>query len=262
MKCIVCVKQVPDTANVEVDPVTGVLKRDGTQSKLNPYDLYAMESALGLKEQLGGTVDVITMGPGQAREALKECMCMGADRAGLISDRKFAGADVVATSYTLSQGIRRMGEYDLILCGKQTTDGDTAQVGPEVAQWLGIPHASNVLEIRETGEGRIRVRMNMDGYEQIQAMDLPCLITMDKDVNTPRLPSYKREKELREGYLREFSLTDLEDQDESHYGLAGSPTQVERIFPPEKSECREMFDGSPDVLADKMYHVLRETKFI
>ena len=101
MKCIVCVKQVPDTANVEVDPVTGVLKRDGTQSKLNPYDLYAMESALGMKEQLGGTVDVITMGPGQAREALKECMCMGADRAGLISDRKFAGADVVATSYTL-----------------------------------------------------------------------------------------------------------------------------------------------------------------
>ena len=123
MKCIVCVKQVPDTANVEVDPVTGVLKRDGTQSKLNPYDLYAMESALGMKEQQGGTVDVITMGPGQAREALKECMCMGADRAGLISDRKFAGADVVATSYTLSQGIRRMGEYDLILCGKQTTDG-------------------------------------------------------------------------------------------------------------------------------------------
>ena len=187
---------------------------------------------------------------------------MGADRAGLISDRKFAGADVVATSYTLSQGIRRMGEYDLILCGKQTTDGDTAQVGPEVAQWLGIPHASNVLEIRETGEGRIRVRMNMDGYEQIQTMDLPCLITMDKDVNTPRLPSYKREKELREGYLREFSLTDLEDRDESHYGLSGSPTQVERIFPPEKSECREMSDGSPDVLADKMYHVLRETKFI
>lgn len=151
----------------------------------------------------------------------------GSRRAGLISDRKFAGADVVATSYTLSQGIRRMGEYDLILCGKQTTDGDTAQVGPEVAQWLGIPHASNVLEIRETGEGRIRVRMNMDGYEQIQTMDLPCLITMDKDVNTPRLPSYKREKELREGYLREFSLTDLEDRDESHYGLSGSPTQVE-----------------------------------
>ena len=182
MKCIVCVKQVPDTANVEVDPVTGVLKRDGTQSKLNPYDLYAMESALEMKEQQGGTVDVITMGPGQAKEALKECMCMGADRAGLISDRKFAGADVVATSYTLSQGIRRMGEYDLILCGKQTTDGDTAQVGPEVAQWLGIPHASNVLEIRETGPGWIRVRINMDGYEQIQAMDLPCLITMDMDL--------------------------------------------------------------------------------
>ncbi len=262
MKCIVCVKQVPDTANVEVDPVTGVLKRDGTQSKLNPYDLYAMESALEMKEQQGGTVDVITMGPGQAKEALKECMCMGADRAGLISDRRFAGADVVATSYTLSQGIRRMGEYDLILCGKQTTDGDTAQVGPEVAQWLGIPHASNVLEIRETGPGWIRVRINMDGYEQIQTMDLPCLITLDKDVNTPRLPSYKREKELPEGYLREFTLPDLEDRDENHYGLSGSPTQVERIFPPEKREYREIFDGIPGELADKMYHVLKEAKFI
>ena len=127
-----CVKQVPDTANVEVDPVTGVLKRDGAQSKLNPYDLYAMESSLGMKE-------------------------------------------------------RRMGEYDLILCGKQTTDGDTARVGPEVAQWLGIPHASNVLEIRETGPGWIRVRMNMDGYEQIQAMDLPCLITMDMELSCTTL---------------------------------------------------------------------------
>ena len=197
MKCIVCVKQVPDTANVEVDPVTGVLKRDGTQSKLNPYDLYAMESALGMKEQLGGTVDVITMGPGQAREALKECMCMGADRAGLISDRKFAGADVVATSYTLSQGIRRMGEYDLILCGKQTTDRGhgpgRAGEGPVVGNTPCLQCSGN----QGDRGGRIRVRMNMDGYEQMQTMDLPCLITMDKDVNTPRLPSYKREKELR-----------------------------------------------------------------
>lgn len=262
MRCIVCVKQVPDTANVEVDPVTGVLKRDGARSKLNPYDLYAIESALELKETWGGVVDVITMGPGQAREALKECMCMGADGAALISDRKFAGADVVATSYTISQGIRKMGTYDLILCGKQTTDGDTAQVGPEVAQWLDIPHASNVLEIEETGPDWIRIRMNMDGYEQVQTMSMPCLVTMDKDVNTPRLPSYKRERELEEGYLREFSILDLEDRNEKHYGLSGSPTQVERIFPPEKNEYREIYEGTPEEISGIICKVLEETKFI
>ena len=139
MKCIVCVKQVPDTANVEVDPVTGVLKRDGTQSKLNPYDLYAMESALGMKEQLGGTVDVITMGPGTGQGGVKGVYVhWGPNRAG--TDQRHGNLQAQTwwlTSYTLSQGIRRMGEYDLILCGKQTTDGDTAQVGPEVAQWLG-----------------------------------------------------------------------------------------------------------------------------
>lgn len=262
MRCIVCVKQVPDTANVEVDPVTGVLKREAAQSKLNPYDLYAIESALELREIKGGTVDVITMGPGQAKEALKECMCMGADGAGLLCDRKFAGADVVATSYTISQGIRKMGNYDLIFCGKQTTDGDTAQVGPEVAQWLGIPHASNVLEIQETGQDRIRVRKNMDGYEQVQTMTMPCLITIDKDMNTPRLPSYKRERELTDDYLREFSLMDLEDRDEMHYGLSGSPTQVERIFPPEKSEYRVMYEAAPEELASRMYQTLKETKFL
>ena len=262
MKCIVCVKQVPDGASVEVDPVTGVLKRDGTQSKLNPYDLYAIEVALELKEICGATVDVITMGPGQAKEALRECMCMGADGAGLLSDRKFAGADVLATSYTIAQGIGKMGTYDLIFCGKQTTDGDTAQVGPEVAQWLEIPHAANVLEIQKPGRDRVTVRMNMDGYEQIQTMALPCLLTIDKDVNTPRLPSYKRERELAEGYLREFSLADLEDREEKHYGLSGSPTQVERIFPPEKNEYRQIFEGTPAELAGKIHQVLKETKFL
>ena len=262
MKCIVCVKQVPDTANVEVDPVTGVLKRDGTQSKLNPYDLYAMESALGLKEQLGGTVDVITMGPGQAREALKECMCMGADRAGLISDRKFAGADVVATSYTLSQGIRRMGEYDLILCGKQTTDGDTAQVGAETAEFLGIAHGANILEVLETGDTFVTVRMNLENKIQTQKMELPCLLTVDKDVNTPRLPSYKRRIGMDPGCIKVMGLDDLEDRDPGHYGLKGSPTQVERIFPPDKKTDKEIMEGTGRELAQAMAAVLRKHKFI
>ena len=144
MKILVCIKQVPGTSNVEVDEKTGVLKRDGVESKMNPFDLYAIEQALCLREEYGGKVDVITMGPPQAKSVLLEAVYMGADNGGLISDRKFAGADVVATSYTLSQGIRKMGEYDLILCGKQTTDGDTAQVGPETAEFLGMDHMANV----------------------------------------------------------------------------------------------------------------------
>lgn len=133
MEIIVCIKQVPGTSKVEVDPVTGVLKRDGVDSKMNPYDLYALETAFQIKEQKGGTIKVISMGPPQATEIIKEAYMMGADEGALITDRKFAGADVLATSYTISQGIKKLGSFDLILCGKQTTDGDTAQVGPELA---------------------------------------------------------------------------------------------------------------------------------
>ena len=263
MKCLVCIKQVPDTSNVEVDPVTGVLKRDGIDSKLNPYDLFALEFALELVKESGGSVDVITMGPPQAKEALVEAICMGADKGGLLSDRKFAGADVVATSYTLSQGIRMMGDdYDLIFCGKQTTDGDTAQVGPETAEFLGIPHAANVQKIFRIGDGKIQIQMNMDRFEQIQEMQLPCLITVEKDVNTPRLPSYKRKKMVKDSDIRIFTLKDLKDTDASHYGLSGSPTQVERIFPPEKNEFKEIFEGSKNELSDKIFEVLVQRKFV
>ena len=147
MNILVCIKQVPGSTNVEVDPVTGVLKRDGIQSKMNPYDLYALEAALSLSESYGGKVDVITMGPPQAKEIIIEAIAMGAEGGAILSDRKFAGADVLATAYTISQGIKKMGEYDLIICGKQTTDGDTAQVGAEVAEFLNLPNVSNVLSI-------------------------------------------------------------------------------------------------------------------
>ena len=257
-----CVKQVPDTANVEVDPVTGVLKRDGTQSKLNPYDLYAMESALGMKEQQGGTVDVITMGPGQAREALKECMCMGADRAGLISDRKFAGADVVATSYTLSQGIRRMGEYDLILCGKQTTDGDTAQVGPAMAEHMHIPHAAWVSEIVEVDENSVCVKQKLGDVTQVSRISYPCLITVDKDICVPRLPSYRLKKKTEGRQIRVLGFGDLPDQDLSRYGLVGSPTSVERIFPPEKTKEQVWIEGSAPQQTDALYQLLLRKKFV
>ena len=274
MKILVCIKQVPGTSNVDVDEKTGVLKRDGVESKMNPFDLYAIEQALCLREAYGGTVDVITMGPPQAKSVLLEAVYMGADNGGLISDRKFAGADVVATSYTLSQGIRKMGEYDLILCGKQTTDGDTAQVGPETAEFLGMDHMANVQRILAvqgcaaggentvTGEKTITVEANMDRYLQQVKMVLPCLLTIDKGANTPRLPSYRRKMAADENCIQTFSIRDFADQDEKHYGLAGSPTQVERIFPPQKNTSKEIFEGDADLLTTTFVRILGGKKFI
>ena len=155
MKIIVCIKQVPGSNNVEVDPVTGVLKRSGIQSKMNPYDLYAIESALTVCERFGGEVHAITMGPPQAKQVINEAICMGAKGGTVLTDRKFAGADVLATAYTISQGIRQCGDFDLIICGKQTTDGDTAQVGAEVSEYLGIPNVSNVLSVDDIVDGKV-----------------------------------------------------------------------------------------------------------
>ena len=262
MKILVCIKQVPGTTAVEVDEKTGVLKRDGVESRMNPYDLYAIEEALKLREHCGGEVDVLTMGPGQAEAVLKEAVYMGADRAFLVSDRRFGSADVVATSYTLSQGIKKAGEYDLILCGKQTTDGDTAQVGPETAEFLGIEHISNVQEILEIADGRIKVRENQENSSRLLSLPLPCLLTIEKDANTPRLPSFKRKLEQENMRITVMNMADFEDQDVSHYGLTGSPTQVERIFPPEKNTSREMFQGDGKELGRTLFHMLREKKFV
>ena len=147
MNLIVCVKQVPGTNKVEVDPVTGVLKRDGIDSKLNPHDLFALETAFTIAEKTDGCVKTLSMGPPQAKDALLETLWMGASESALLSDRKFGGADVAATSNALALGVKQMGDYDIIICGKQTTDGDTAQVGPELAERLGIEHVANVTEI-------------------------------------------------------------------------------------------------------------------
>ncbi len=262
MKIIVMIKQVPGTSQVEVDPATGVLKRDGVAGKMNPYDLFAVEEALRLRERYGGTVNVITMGPGQAGEVIREAVYIGADGGSLVSDRKFGGADVLATAYTLSQCIQAMGGADLILCGKQTTDGDTAQVGPETAEFLGIPHTTNVLSIDEVTADRVELTVNMDFCESVIAMPLPCLITMEKDVNTPRLPSIKRRFELGQVDYPVYSLADMKDTDPKHYGLNGSATQVERIFPPEKNTAKEIFEGSAAELSDKVLEILDSRKFI
>lgn len=263
MKILVCVKQVPGSSNVEVDPVTGVLKRSGIKSKMNPYDLYGIEVALELAERFGGSVESITMGPPQAKEVITETVCMGAKSGVVLSDRKFAGADVLATAYTISQGIKIAGEYDLIICGKQTTDGDTAQVGPELAEKLGIEHIANVTEILECDGKTITVVCDLDKVHQTARLTLPCLITVEKDANTPRLPSYNRKKSMNcDELIKVYSVADIPEADEKKLGLSGSPTQVEKIFPPEKNTDRTMLEGSADKLSQSLFALLKERKFV
>ncbi len=262
MNILVCVKQVPGSNNVEVDPVTGVLKRNGIQSKINPYDLYGIETALTLAEKYGGTVESLTMGPPQAKAVINETVCMGALRGAVLSDRKFAGADVLATAYTLSQGVRKCGSYDIIICGKQTTDGDTAQVGAELSEYLGIPNVSNVLSVDDVKDGEIFVTASLDERIVKMSVKMPCLISVDGDINTPRLPSYKIRKCLSDDTVKFFSFADFEDQDEKHYGLLGSATQVERIFPPEKNAEKKNVEGTPTEQADEIFSLLLAKKMI
>ncbi|MDS0524819.1 electron transfer flavoprotein subunit beta/FixA family protein [Clostridium sp. SHJSY1] len=262
MEILVCIKQVPGTSKVEVDEKTGVLKRDGVDSKMNPYDLYALETALKIKEKKGGKVAVISMGPPQAESVIKEAYMMGADEGVLLSDRKFAGADVLATSYTISQGVKKAGNFDLILCGKQTTDGDTAQVGPEMAEYLKIPHIANVRKIIEVKEKSVVVEMDMPNTLEVVDIKYPCLLTVEKDIFEPRLPSYKKKIETKDREIKVYGLSDFEDKNENMYGLNGSPTQVERIFPPSVNSDKETWNGNSDELSGKLFNKLKEMKFV
>ena len=262
MNILVCIKQVPGTNKVEVDPVTGVLKRDGVDSKMNPYDLYALETALKLKEAHGGSVTVISMGPPQAKQIIMESFAMGADEGILLSDRKFGGSDVLATSYTLSQGVSQLGQFELILCGKQTTDGDTAQVGPEMAEYLNIPSISNVKKLIEIGDNNITVEMDMANTVEIAKVPYPCLLTVDKDIYQPRLPSYVKKMETKNREIKIISFNDLRDQDEKKYGLNGSPTQVQRIFPPETNNHRELWNDTTEDIPKKLFNKIKELKFV
>ncbi|MBO5280120.1 MAG: electron transfer flavoprotein subunit beta/FixA family protein [Clostridia bacterium] len=262
MNIIVCIKQVPGSNKVKVNPETGVLIRDGADTKMNPYDLYAIETAVQLKEQCGGTVKVITMGPFQAEEVIREAFAMGADEGYLLTDRKFAGADVLATSYALAQGVKMMGGYDLIITGKQTTDGDTAQVGPEMAERLDLPSIANVTKIIEITDRDITVEMETPTAIERSKVSFPCLLSVEKDILQPRLPSYVRMKATKDVEIKRITFNDLEDKNEKHYGLSGSPTQVQKIFPPDEAKDRELWTGTDEELADKMLAKLKERKFI
>lgn len=262
MKIIVCIKQVPGTTQVEIDETTGVLKRDGIASKMNPYDLYAIETAIVLKEKYNAEVTVITMGPPQAERIIKEAFMMGADHGAILSDRKFAGSDVWATAYTLAEGVKKLGTPDLIICGKMTTDGDTAQVGPEMAEFLDIPHIANVTKIFDISPQNMTVEMDMPQTVEIAKVNFPCLITVDKGIFQPRLPSYKLKKSTEGFSIKRLGFKDLEDQDEMKYGLNGSPTQVKRIFPPTGNDSHEVWQGDGQSLSDNMFDTMKRLKFL
>ena len=242
MNIIVCIKQVPDTTNVQIDSETGRLKRDGVESIINPFDEYAIEEGVRIKERVGGKVTVVTMGPPQAETALREAIAKGADEAVLVSDRAFGGADTLATSYTLSLAIKAIGSYDIIICGKQASDGDTAQVGPGIAEILNIAHVAYVKKIESIDNKSIKVeRMMEDGYDLIESQ-VPVLLTVVKEINNPRVASLKGKMIAKKAVIRILNAADV-GADTKKIGLNGSPTQVMKIFTPPRRTGGEKFTG-------------------
>ncbi len=260
MKIVVCIKQVPDSAEVRINPETGTLIRDGVPSIINPYDLHAIEAGLQIKEKVGGKVTVITMGPPQAESALRDALSMGADEAMLLTDRAFAGADTWATAYALSRAIKKLGA-DIIICGKQAIDGDTAQVGPELAEFLDIPHVAYVKKIESiTGNSIVVHRLMEDGYDIVES-SIPVLLTVVKEINEPRLPSLRGKMAAKKAEIKKLSSRDIE-ADESLVGLKGSPTQVKRIFAPELKKDRKIFEGTPEEQVQKLIEELRRLQCV
>jgi len=257
MNIIVCIKQVPETTEVRINPETNTLIREGVKSIINPFDMYAIEEGLRLKEKHTGKVTVITMGPPQAEAALKEAIALGADEAVLLCDRAFAGSDTWATSYTLAGGIKKLGEFDIVLCGKQASDGDTAQVGPGIATHLDIPQVTYVKKIEELNNNVMKVeRMMEEGFEIIET-PLPCLLTVVKEINEPRLPSLKGMMKSKSAVIRILTQKELE-LDEQSIGLCGSPTQVVKIFTPPQRKGGEILEGEISQVSKKLVELIKD----
>jgi len=257
MNIIVCIKQVPDTNDIKIDPVTNTLIRDGVESILNPFDTYAVEEAIRLKETYGGKVTAITMGPPQAESVLKEAVSLGVDEIILLSDRKFAGADTWATSNTLAAAIRKVGNFDLVFFGQQAIDGDTAQVGPGVASHLNLPQTCFVRKIEKLEGGKIVCQRLMENGYDVVEMTLPAIITVVKEINIPRLPSLRGKRNARKAVPEVWNAEMLE-LDENAIGLNGSPTQVVEIFSPDHQKEGQRFEGSPEESADLIIERLKK----
>jgi electron transfer flavoprotein beta subunit len=258
---VVCIKQVPDTTDVKINPETNTLVREGVQCIINPFDTYAIEEAIRLKEKFGGRTSVVTMGPPQAEAVLKEAIALGIDEAFLVSDRAFAGSDTWATSYTLSEAIKKLGDVSLILCGKQASDGDTAQVGPGIATHLNIPQVTYVKKIDWVKDKMARVqRMTEEGVEILKT-PLPCLLTVVKEINEPRLPSLRGIMRSKNAKVQLLNAAEL-NLDPEQLGLKGSPTQVVRIFSPERKKETMVFNGNAQDSAEKLVELIKDNLLI
>ncbi|SMB91432.1 electron transfer flavoprotein beta subunit [Desulfonispora thiosulfatigenes DSM 11270] len=245
MHYVVCVKQVPDTTEVKIDPKTNTLIREGVPSIMNPYDVHAVEAAIQLKEKYGGKVTVLSMGPPLAKEVLKKAIGLGADEAVLISDRAFAGADSLATSYALTKAIEKINEQekiDLIICGKQAIDGDTAQVGPGIASRLNISQLTYVMEIKEISDNSISVFRKVKGGQELSKTKLPALLTVITDINDVRYSSLDNLIKAARFDYKTWTKDNL-DADIEHLGLKGSATMVRNIFAPPQREKGEIIPG-------------------
>ncbi|MCX6353275.1 MAG: electron transfer flavoprotein subunit beta/FixA family protein [Candidatus Aureabacteria bacterium] len=261
MNIIVCIKQVPDTTSVRIDPETRTLVREGVPSIINPFDMFAIEEGIRLKEKHGGKVIVLTLGPPQAEDALREAISLGADEAIHLCDVAFKGSDTLATSFALSAGIRKIGAFDLIICGKQASDGDTAQVGPGIAVQLNIPQIIFVRRIEEIQEGAIVVeRISEEGFDVVRSA-LPALISVVKEINQPRLPSLKGKMKAKKAEITKWGIAEI-GVDPGRVGLDGSPTWVEKIFSPPEREAHEPWHGEPDDLVKKLADELEKAKII
>jgi electron transfer flavoprotein beta subunit len=261
MNIVVCLKQVPGTTKVKIDPQTNTLVRQGIENIVNPFDTYALEEGVRTKERYGGKVTVISMGPPQAEEALREAISLGADEAILLSDSAFAGADTLATAYTLAKAIERIQECNLIICGRQTVDGDTGQVGPELAEMLGISFVAYVSKIEEISNGYMQLqRMVEEGHEVIET-PLPAVISVVKEINVPRLPSLRGIARSKSAVVPVWTAQEL-DVDQDMIGLSGSATRVIKVFFPQRTCQAEMLQGELENQIECLVGKLKDTGLI
>lgn len=260
MNIVVCIKQVPDTTEVKINPKTGTLIRDGVKSIINPDDKSGLETALRIKEEVGANITVISMGPKQAELALREAIAMGADRAILLSDKKFAGADTLATSSTLAGAIKKL-DYDIIITGRQAIDGDTAQVGVQIAEHLDIPSVSYVEDLNISDDSLILKRMFEDRYYKVK-VKAPCLITTLKEINEPRYMRIKRIYQVFDDSKLEMWTLDDIDVDENSIGLSGSPTKVKKSFTKGTKATGVKYEATPKEAASIILDKLKEKYII
>ena len=264
MNIIVLIKQVPDMEKVKFDREKGRIDRASAGAEINPFDLNALEAAIEISEKTDGKVIAVSMGPPQGEDSLREAIARGADEAILLSDIKFGGSDVKATSNVLSAAIKKIGNYDLVIAGIQTVDGDTGQVGPEVAGYLGIPHISNVENIKDYNENNIDVICNVWEGLYLKRGKYPILTTVTKDVNVPRLPSFKNKMKARKAEITKWGYEDLKEIiDESKIGIKGSGTKVKKIDVPlqTKRECKMFKDNDGEAICH-MLNVFTQNKVL